>query len=181
MTRGLGDDDLKSFRNRTGFPVHGPGSKTKGGQGYGDGLFVADPDVCDIELNHTDEEEEKERDVAVVCLSDGVTGVLSNQMIANTVVAAWRDGLNAEKAAKSVVDRAMRRLGKDNATAVVHWLADNSAMVEGGGKRKKIMALMKKPKGGNGKWSLATRKKTDNHYNNGSGGRNAAARRRAGG
>lgn len=189
MTRGIGDDDLKAFRNNTAFPVHGPGSRTKGGQGYGEGLFVADPDVCEVELNQHGEQG-REKDVAVVVLSDGITGVLSNQTIANAVAAMWRDGASAEKAAKNVVDRAMRRLGTDNATAAVHWLADPSGGDAGGSaeKGKKIMALMKKAKGANGRWSLAARRKTDNVKSNGSsnndtsGGRSGGAgRRRAGG
>lgn len=117
MTRALGDDDLKGERNRTVFRV--PGRSP-----YKDTLFIAEPDVMAVNV--------EEGDFALLLVSDGVSDYVDEETVLELVGMAFVSGRSASFAAKMITDRVQRVGGRDNATAVVHWLRSG----RGDGKKK---------------------------------------------
>lgn len=110
MSRALGDDDLKTHRNITQFPVRGTASE------YSPQLFTAEADVTRRRI--------AQNDAVCVIASDGVWNVLSNDTVAKIVTSTILRGGDAQSVSHAIVKKALAKRSRDNITAVAFFLHD---------------------------------------------------------
>lgn len=109
MTRAIGDSDVKEHRNETEFPGK------KDGQEFGPRLIVSDPDILSFKRDRNQK--------FLIVASDGIWGSIRNDLAVKIVDSSLRKTPDPDKAASTLVRRAVGAGSTDNCTAIVVMLS----------------------------------------------------------
>lgn len=106
MSRSLGNDDLKRFRNHTQFLY--PGNAP-----YSSDLFINTPDITHHEVSH-------DEDAYIVLATDGIWKKLSNDYVAKLINKQLRsEDKSLHEIAADVCTKALKRGSTDNSTCLI--------------------------------------------------------------
>ncbi len=109
MTRAIGDTDVKEHRNETQFPGK------KDGQEFGPKLIVFDPDIVFFKRDR--------KQKFLIIATDGIWGSIGNELAVKIVDSSLKKNPDPDKAASTLVKRAVSSGSTDNCSAIVILLS----------------------------------------------------------